>query len=145
FSLRRYDPAEAKLVVRESRKGTISQTLMAQRNAPRLTEVIVQKAPAGGGKRVWTWVALGGAAAAGAAAGVFYGLASSEIDSRDAARTSAAWDDHQASAETWNLGFWSAAGLGAAALITGGVLFFREGQGVSVQASPGGLGVGGTF
>ncbi|MEZ4471090.1 MAG: PEGA domain-containing protein [bacterium] len=144
FSLRRYDPVEARLVVREGRKATISQTLVAQKNAPQLTEVIVQQKP-GAGDRLWTWVALGGAAAAGAAAGVLYGLASSEIDDRDAARTSAAWDDHQASAETFSLGFWTAAGVGAAALVAGGILFFREGRAVSVQAGPGGIGLGGTF
>lgn len=146
FSLRRHDPLEVQVQVREGRPLAVRQTLTPSRNAPKLVDVVVKKEEAPKTGRLWTWVALGTGAAAAVGAGVMYGLASGAVDDRDGARTGAAWDAAQSDAETWNLGMWTAAGVSLAALAVGGVLFYTEGGGgVAVQAGPGGVGVGGRF
>jgi len=144
FSLRKHDPLEVKVTVREGRPLSISQTLTPSKSAE-LVQVEVEKEAKPKAKRLWTWLALGTGVAAGVGAGVFYGLASGAVDDRDAARSGADWDTAQADAETWHLAMWGAAGLSAAALAAGGLLFFKESEWLSVQASPGGIGVVGRF
>lgn len=145
FSLRKHDPLEVKVSVREGRKLSISQTLTPSKSAGKLVQVEIEKEAKPPAKRVWTWVALGTGVAAGVGAGVLYSLASGAVDDRDAARTGAAWDAAQSDAETWHLAMWGAAGLSAAALAAGGLLFFKESEWLGVQASPGGIGLVGRF
>lgn len=145
FSLRKHDPLEVKITVREGRPLSISQTLTPSKTAGKLVQVEVEKDTKPAPKRLWTWVALGTGVAAGVGAGVFYSLASGAVDDRDAARSGADWDAAQSDAETWNLAMWGAAGLSAAALAAGGLLFFKETEWLSVQAGPGGVGIVGRF
>ncbi|MEZ4466567.1 MAG: PEGA domain-containing protein [bacterium] len=91
FSLRRYDPVEARLVVREGRKATISQTLVAQKNAPQLTRSSSSRSPAPA-----TASGRGSLSAARPPPGPPRACSTASPPARSTTatpRTSAAWDD----------------------------------------------------
>lgn len=95
------------------------------------------------GHRGWGFVLLGGAAVAGAAAGVFYGLGLDAAETRDDARTRAAWDDAQRRLELLDTSVTSALAVAGAAAITGVVLLFVADDatvGAAPSAAPGGGG-----
>lgn len=101
------------------REGLVFRAALAP--LPETVET-VREAPFG--HRGWGFVLLGGAAVAGAAAGVFYGLGLDAAETRDAARTRAAWDDAQSRLELLDTSVTSALGVAGAAAIIGVVLIF---------------------
>ena len=73
-------------------------------------------------------------------------LGDDAITARGRAQTGDEWDQHQADAELWNVGYLAATGVAGAALV-GGVVLLVGGDGAQTQATlgPGGVGLRGTF
>ena len=128
FTLKKddHEPVSLSIQVREGRADTVQRTLMPT-TAARTTAVVFTKPVKPKGKPIspWAWVALGGAAVAGAGAGGLYVLTDGAVSDRDAARSGAAWVDHQSDAEGYHVAMWASAGLAVASGAISAWLFSR--------------------
>ncbi len=108
---------------------------LARARARRPTPAPVEPLPeARGSLRPWAWTSFGVGLVAVGAAGVFYGLGVSEVEARDEASSSSAWETHQASAESMNMGYVGGLSLAGVAVLVGGALWLMEPTAVSAEA-----------
>ena len=127
FTLKKSDhePVSLTVRVREGRPDTVQRTLVPTEIKRKTAVVFTKPIEPKSTTSPWAWVALSGAAIAGAGAGGLYVLTDGAVSDRDAALSAGAWDGHQSDAETFHAAMWASAGIAVASGAIAAWLFSR--------------------